>query len=666
MQDLKLPLLTRPIPAHPGSKKVTADWLLNKVNPYFMMSLSDVKWVSNSLLVYSLPSHSQKQPQTIQLLDIETKQSKNLAIGEEPLPSPDGRKIVFGKDMGDQRQLWIMNSDGSDCMQLTFINGGIQNHYNCSFAWDSSSKYLAICYRPHQISQKDNDNRNSINGFVERLTPAASNVEIIEISTRTLRHLATIDASLRKLSWFPDGEHLLFIQEREAFTYRASHDTTLIQSLRVSDAKLHTLVTFDGLQQFLDPVISSDGKEVAFMYDADNPTFNYMTSIGIVKVNFSHENIPIKRLTHEIKFTNPKWALNQKHIYVLRCCGAYKQLYTVNINTGAVRPLTNVPVDIKNYTLSPDGKQIAWVGLDAHGTQFLRIAKHDGTDVQDLVKLKNIPENMAISEIREIDWNTRGYPQKMRGLLVMPLNYHSGKKYPLIVDIHGGGPGAHIYLTGGILINSPLEWQLWSAKGYAVFIPEFRSSAAFGSLAISRDYFQEHDILNKDGVDIISGIDNLITQGIVDENRIALIGHSAGSVRVNWLAVTTHRFKAIISKEGLADNYYSYFLNAKPLERLYAAHGGSPSEVPQNYIKNSAIAYSVGATTPTLFLMGNPKLGGMDTTYTTKLLYNSLKDQCVETEYIEYLDEGHVFMRQENRKNCLERSIKWIDSHFGL
>jgi dipeptidyl aminopeptidase/acylaminoacyl peptidase len=65
-------------------------------------------------------------------------------------------------------------------------------------------------------------------------------------------------------------------------------------------------------------------------------------------------------------------------------------------------------------------------------------------------------------------------------------------------------------------MSTPLEWHMWAAKGYAVFVPEFRSSASFGSLAITRDDLQEHDLINCDIKDIIAGVDSLITQGIVD------------------------------------------------------------------------------------------------------------------------------------------------------
>lgn len=202
-----------------------------------------------------------------------------------------------------------------------------------------------------------------------------------------------------------------------------------------------------------------------------------------------------------------------------------------------MRQITNQPLNIESYALSPDGSHLAWIGQDAHAKRIIRVASNHGHNLQDLTIIPSVPNGVALSEVHEITWKTIDYPIKMRGLLVMPLNYQKGRKYPLIVDIHGGGAGSRIYLTGAILQSTPLEWQMWTAKGYAVFVPEFRSSASFGSLAITRDLFEEYDLINCDGRDIEAGIDELIIQGIVDEGRVAAVGHSAGARIINWLKI---------------------------------------------------------------------------------------------------------------------------------
>ena len=106
---------------------------------------------------------------------------------------------------------------------------------------------------------------------------------------------------------------------------------------------------------------------------------------------------------------------------------------------------------------------------------------------------KQIDVDVSLSEVQEIRWKSDDYPEELCGLLILPLNYIQGNTYPIIVDIHGGGPGANTDLQRALLVNSPLEWQLWAAKGYAVLVPELRSSGSFGSLAITRDQNKNHE-----------------------------------------------------------------------------------------------------------------------------------------------------------------------------
>jgi dipeptidyl aminopeptidase/acylaminoacyl peptidase len=642
--------LTSPLPARFGTKVITPNWLLSAYQENTERPI--VKWLDDTHILYTFPPQQANQKWTIELFDVRGGKHKVLGVGANPTPSPDGQWIAFTQGEKESKQLWITDHNGSNLKQLSHIEGGL-NDYSFEFAWSPDSKYIALVHQPSFP-------------YWEKKEPPQSTIDIINTTTGQSQHIASFDASIRSLSWFPNGKELLFVKERIGSLYNEEEDRDWIQSLDINDGPVRTLAEFDGLQQSLRPVSSPDGQWIAFMYDADNPTFNFMPSIGLIPNDSSVSNIlpPITRLTHELKLYSPRWSPDSQRIYVLRDYGAYKQIYAIDAKTGEPSQITHAPLNIESYALSPDGAQLAWIGQDAQATRVLRVASSDGRNVKDLAIIPEAPKDMALSEVREVEWESPDYPARLRGLLFLPLNYREGTRYPLIVDIHGGGEGANIYLSGGILVSTPLEWQIWTAKGYAVFVPEFRSSASFGSLAITRDEFQEHDLINCDIKDIEAGVDSLIEKGIVDPHRIAAIGHSAGARRVNWLTATTHRFQAVISKEGWADEWIEAF-SAPPLKRTFLMFGGAPWEIPQNYQKNSALFHCYGAATPTLFLMGNPELGGADPYNTVPMLYNAIKAQGVETEYVKYPDEGHVFEQQTNQRDALQRSIKWIDDHMG-
>ena len=87
---------------------------------------------------------------------------------------------------------------------------------------------------------------------------------------------------------------------------------------------------------------------------------------------------------------------------------------------------------------------------------------------------------------------------------------------------------------------------------------------------------------------------------------------------------------------------------------------------PENYQKNSSLFHAKGVTTPTLFLMGNPRVGGIDLYDSVRWLYNALKVQGVDTQYIQYPDEGHGLQNPANQRDALDRTAKWIDGHLQI
>jgi dipeptidyl aminopeptidase/acylaminoacyl peptidase len=661
--------LTAALQAKQGNHSIDQEWLLSLASKDSQLP-SSLKWLTTNQLLYALPSHDLKNTE-IETLDITTKIRKKLGEGSSPKPSPDGKWIAYFKKInkiGAKAEIWIMAYDGAHGRML-FEAPEKVSLFTLGFAWSPDSQHIAINYQQeiqpwdrHVKADEDASKTSAVDADHLFVKAPLTTIDVIDIKTSKARSVASIDASVKYLSWLNDKK-LLFMTQNVGYYYNNKEHHSSIKVLEIDSAQLQSLVNFNDMKQFMNPVASPDGKKVAFLYDADNPEFDYLLGLGVVAAS-SAENQPndISRLTRNFKLSHQQWSLDSQYMYVLRTYGAYKQLYKINTIDGAPIQLTNAPQNIISYALSPNGKKLAWLSEDAHSVNFLHVADSNGNNIETLVKNSSASDDRALSEVREIEWETKDYPASMRGLLVLPQHYEQGKRYPLVVDIHGGDAGAWLPLYGGILVNTSLEWQLWAAKGYAVFIPEFRSSGAFGSLAITRDAKQEHDLVNRDIIDICTGVDALISRGIVDKNRVAVIGFSAGGFRANWLLVSTHRFATVISKEGWADQY----LNAG-LHNFagFKGYGGTPVTHPEYYQKNSPIYHALGARTPALFLMGDPKNGGVDEYDSVRWLYRALKEQGVETQYIKYPDEGHLFEREANRRDSLDRAVKWIDNYLN-
>lgn len=644
------------LPAVKGTKTITTSWLLN--NHLVDLDPATISWLDNKNIIYSIPSMDGNQDRSFESINIDTNKRRVLGAGADPIVSPDKQWIAFVRGKDKARQLWIMDRAGQNLKQISHVTAGLfPSNFFTIYIWSKDSKRIVLLYK-----------QNYMDGVPDTITPP-SKVELIDVGTGKTTSLGCFDNRIKDFSWIPNSNQILFTQERMGFEHKDNIDYELISTLNIKNKKIRTLAKFNGWQQLLSPQASPDGKLIALLYDPESPLFDVTQNIGLIKNDSESNNDSpeIMRLTQGLKFNSLIWSPNGEKIYAIRSYGAYRQIYSVGIKTKEKTQITFGAKSIQRFSVSPDGSHIAWVDMNAHGEQTVRVALSNGDEVKIVSTISNVPKEFSLSEVREIKWNSPDYPVPMRGLLLMPLNYQKGKHYPLIVDIHGGGRSATLLLRfgGGLLGTTPLEWQIWTAKNYAVFVPEFRSSGSFGSLAMTRDHFKNHELLFGDLRDINAGVDYLIKQGIADKNHLAIVGHSAGARRANLLVTISHKYQAVVSHEGWADDYIPE-INNPTYTLFYPEMGGSPSDVPENYLKDSALTHAKEATTPILFFMGNPKLGGADPYGTVSKLFNLFRQQGVETEYIYYPDEGHIFTKTKNKKDSFERAIKWIDDRFNI
>ena len=212
----------------------------------------------------------------------------------------------------------------------------------------------------------------------------------------------------------------------------------------------------------------------------------------------------------------------------------------------------------------------------------------------------DLDRDFALPRQEKVEW-LGADGAKVEGLLFYPIDYIAGKRYPLVVQLHGGPMESDKFGAGpGLLLN---YFPVLAAKGYAVLRPNYRGSAGYGNRAyrdVVGGYFKNMDL------DVLAGVDALVKGGIADPDRLALMGWSAGGHLTNRLITVSHRFKAASSGAGASDWTSMFSLTDMRANRAIW-FGGTPwqKDAPiATFWNNSPLKDAANVTTPTLFFAG--------------------------------------------------------------
>ena len=234
------------------------------------------------------------------------------------------------------------------------------------------------------------------------------------------------------------------------------------------------------------------------------------------------------------------------------------------------------------------------------------------------------------------------------GLLVKPIGYVAGQKYPLLLRIHGGPNGQDQH-------SFSLERELFAANGYAVLNVNYRGSNGRGEKyqqAIFADWG------NKEVVDLLAGVDYVVSIGVADPDRLGIGGWSYGGILTDYTIATTNRFKAAISGAGSALQLSMY--GSDQYIYQYEHELGVPWKSQDLWIKLSyPFFHADRISTPTMFLGGDkdfnvPVIGG-------EQMYQALRSLNVPTQLIVYPNQHHGLSIPSFNYDRLQRYVAWYD-----
>ena len=348
------------------------------------------------------------------------------------------------------------------------------------------------------------------------------------------------------------------------------------------------------------------------------------------------------------------WSANGSTIYFNEGIKATNQLFAIDIDKDTVRQLTreagSLSIDrdddsgvlLINYS---DGRTPGTIftvaSIEQAGTKS---AWRQLTDVNPQVR------GFALGDQEEITWKSKD-GRMVGGVLVKPVGFKPGQRYPLIVAIHGGPASADV-----LSFNGGYGSQVYAGAGYVVLRPNYRGSTNYGQqhkTDIVGNYFAPgYD-------DIMSGVDHLIAQGIADPDRMGALGWSAGGHWSNWILVQTDRFKALSSGAGTSNWISMYAQSDVQRNRQFYLGDKLPYDNFDAYWNQSPLKYIKNAKTPTMIhvVEGDPRVPSPQSVE----LHMALKQLGVPTELFMYPGNTHGIPDPRNQLVKAVSEMAWMD-----
>ncbi len=583
-----------------------------------------------------------------------------------PRWSHDGSKIAFlSGQQDDKTKLFVMYMDTKEAVALTNTPkppGAVSWSYDnkqlafTMFVPSEKKSLLNIPQKPEganwnepPILIEDMNYRGDGAGYYK---PGNRQIFTLGLDGGTPRQWTNTAHNHGAPIWSKDNKSLFFSANLNK-NHEMEPRNSEVYRLNMAIDEIKPLTSRFGPDE--DACLSPDGTKIAFL-GFDDTFQGYQVSHLYV---MNTDGTDIKNLSAGLDrdASNPQWEAGGKGIYF-----QYDEFGDIKVGhvslSGRIRTVTEGlggmelgrPYTAGTYTVS-NNNRIAYTLRSTEHPADLSVWM-DGKSQ----RLTNVNEDLFsyknLGKVEELWWQSSFDNQKIQGWIVTPPDFDPGKKYPLILEIHGG-PFAMYGPTFAA------EIQLFAAAGYVVLYTNPRGSTGYGQAFGNSIH---HDYPNHDYEDLMSGVDAVISKGYIDTKNLFVTGGSGGGVLTAWIIGKTDRFKAAVVAKPVI-NWYSHTLYAdNPAFFTKYWFSGKPWEVPEEYMKRSPISLVGNVKTPTMILTGEQDF--RTPMAESEQYYAALKLQQVEAALVKIPNASHGLSNKPSMLMSKVTSIlSWFDRY---
>jgi dipeptidyl aminopeptidase/acylaminoacyl peptidase len=572
-----------------------------------------------------------------------------------PRWSPDGRSFAFtsSRPVGTapaRSQLFILRTDGGEAEQITELKGGAG-----SYIWSPDGKSIAVAVTDPQSEQEEKNARARDDARVVDANVRMTHLWVVPIAKdetgkRVPKQITkgTGFASLW-LDWSPDGKTILF---SHTSTPLADHWTSSdISTVDVSTGETKPLVNTRASET--QPYYSRDGKWIAYSASDDPPTWGFTSWVTVVPATGGTP----RRLaaTFDEQPTIHGWSSDGKAIYVSETNRTVTQLVAIPVDGGAPRVLNPQETGSFGATVNETGTMfgLSWQTWNKAPEAF--VTPVDRWVPTQVSRANATAPAHALGRTEVVRWKSKD-GMEIEGLLTYPVGYERGKRYPMILIIHGGPAG--VFTQSFIGARGVYPTATYATQGWAVLRSNIRGSSGYGKKFRYANY---KDWGGMDYQDLMAGVDHVIALGVADPDRLAVSGWSYGGYMSSWIITQTKRFKAA-SIGAPVTNLMSFNGTADIPSFVPDYFGGEYWQNLDLYAKRSAMFNIKGATTPSLIQHGEQDLRvPISQGYE---LYNALKRQGVPVKMVIYPRQPHGLNEPRHVLDAGKRNVEWFTQYL--
>jgi dipeptidyl aminopeptidase/acylaminoacyl peptidase len=595
-----------------------------------------------------------------------------------PRWAPDGKSIAFLRSAGEKNgkpepaQIFLLPLSGGESRALTSMPRSVD-----SIEWSPNGKSIAFTAttKPSDFDKKKKEDEHESDVRIINQAVYRANGAGYSDPTRDT-HIWTVDAaegskpkqitegefSERDPAWSPDAALIYFISTRVHEAYYDPRGSNLY-AVAASGGPMATVADINGpIQRY---AVSPDGKWIAFAGFVAEPVHSYsQTDLFVIgttpgskprNLTASYDRDILGGLTGDQRAprsghpSDPVWGNDSKTIFVTAGDTGRTNLQRFDVASGRMTSLTNGNQEIVNYGFA-GGHAFALVSTPTMiGDLFALDDKGTLTRLTEVNR--KLFDEIALTEPEEV-WYTSSDGKKMEAWIQKPPDFDPSKKYPMILNIHGGPHAAY-----GYTFDHEFQWM--AAKGYVVLYPNPRGSTTYGE---EFGNIIQYHYPGDDYKDLMAGVDAVIARGFIDPKKLGVTGGSGGGVLTNWTITQTDRFAAAVSQRSIAD-WSAFWYDADFSLFQPSWFQKAPWEDPKDYAQRSAITFIDRVKTPLMLVEGEadyrtpPASGG-------EMMFRALKYRHVPAVMVRFPGESHELSRSGqpwHRVERLEHIVNWFD-----